>query len=140
MIALDTNVLIRFLVRDDEKQAQAVYARFKQAESARETLFVPLLVVLETIWVLESAYDQSRQEILDSLDELKRMAILKFEKDPVLQSLLAEGKKNSCDLSDLLIALTAKSCGCTGALTFDKQASKFPFFQLLATSRNLPPS
>ena len=57
MIALDTNVLVRFLVRDDEKQAQIVYARFKQAESAREVLFVSLLVVLETIWVLESAYD-----------------------------------------------------------------------------------
>ena len=81
MIALDTNVIVRFLVRDDEKQAQVVYARFKQAESAHEVLFISLLVVLETIWVLESAYAKSRKEILDAFDELKSMPILEFEKD-----------------------------------------------------------
>jgi len=131
VIALDTNVIVRFLVRDDEKQAQVVYARFKQAESAREALFVPLLVVLETIWVLESAYAKSRKEILDSFDELKSMPILEFEKDQVLQSWLSEGSKSNADLSDLLIALAAQSCGCSGGITFDKKASKFPFFRLL---------
>lgn len=132
MIALDTNVLIRFLVRDDEKQAQIVYARFKQAESAREVLFVPLLVVLETLWVLESAYDESRNDILDSFDELKSMPILEFEKAQVVQSLLSEGRKSNADLSDLLIALAAQSCGCSGGFTFDKKAAKYPFFRLLA--------
>lgn len=131
MIALDTNVLIRFLVRDDEKQAQIVYARFKQAESAREALFVPLLVALETIWVLESAYDRSRQDILDAFDDLKSMPILEFEKVQVLQSLLAAGRKSNADLADLLIALTAQSCGCTSGFTFDKKAARFPFFRLL---------
>jgi len=131
VIALDTNVLVRFLVRDDEKQAQLVYARFKQAESAREVLFVPLLVVLETIWVLESAYDKSRDEILDSFDELKNMPILEFEKVQVIHSLLSDGRKNNVDLSDLLLALSAQSCGCTGGITFNKKASKFPFFRLL---------
>ena len=57
MIALDTNVIIRFLVRDDEKQAKTVYARLKKAEATRERLFIPLLVLLETIWVLDSAYN-----------------------------------------------------------------------------------
>ena len=131
MIALDTNVLIRFLVRDDENQAQIVYTRFKQAESAREALFVPLLVVLETIWVLESAYDRSRQEILDAFDALKSMPILEFEKVQVLHSLLSAGRKHNADLADLLIALAAQSCGCDGGFTFDKKAAKFPFFRLL---------
>ena len=131
MIALDTNVLVRFLVRDDEKQARIVYARFKQAEAVRESLFIPLLVVLETIWVLESAYDKSRKEILDSFDELKSMTILEFEKVSVLQAWVDEGRRGTVDLSDLLIALTAQCSGCSGAMTFDRKASKFPFFQLL---------
>ena len=131
MIALDTNVIVRFLVRDDEKQAQAVYARFKQAEAGRETLFVPLLVVLETIWVLESAYDKPRKDILDSFDELNSMPILEFEKTQVLQNLLSEGRKSNADLSDLLIALAAQSCGCSGGITFDKKLTKFAFFRLL---------
>jgi len=131
VIALDTNVLVRFLVRDDEKQAQAVFARFKRAEQTRETLLVPLLVVLETIWVLESAYDKSRREILDALEDLTMLPILEFEKQAVVGRLLEEGRRNPCDLPDLLIALSAQAGGCGSCLTFDRQASKHPFFQLL---------
>ncbi len=87
--------------------------------------------MLETIWVLESAYDRSRNEILDTFDELKSMPILEFEKVQVLQSLRSEGRKNNTDLADLLIALAAQSCGCTGGFTFDKKVAKFPFFRLL---------
>jgi predicted nucleic-acid-binding protein len=130
-MALDTNVLVRFLVRDEEKQARAVYARFKQAEAARETLFVPLLVVLETLWVLESAYERGRDDILDALEELKNMPILAFEKEPVLQQLLTEGRKSQVELPDLLIALAAKSSGCAGVLTFDRKASRYPLFRLM---------
>ena len=52
MKALDTNVLVRFLVKDDEQQAKTVYRLFKQAESKAEAFFIPILVVLETVWVL----------------------------------------------------------------------------------------
>lgn len=131
MIALDTNVIVRFLVRDDEKQARAVYARFRQAESARESLFVSLLVVLETIWVLESAYDKSRLAILESFDELQSMPILEFEGAQVVQQWRSEARKSNADLSDLLIAFAAQSSGCSEGITFDKKASKFPFFRLL---------
>jgi len=46
MKALDTNVLVRFLVRDNEQQAETIYRAFKQVESDKEVLFVPLLVSL----------------------------------------------------------------------------------------------
>ncbi len=131
MIALDTNVIIRFLVRDDAKQAKAVYARFKKAEVARERLFIPLLVLLETLWVLESAYEMSRNNILDALEDLRRMPIFDFEADRVLDLLLTSGRKTSSDLSDLLISHSAECSGCDTVLTFDKKASKQPLFQLL---------
>ena len=131
MIALDTNILIRFLVEDDAKQAHAVHARFKQAEAARERLFVPLLVVLETIWVLETAYEVPREDILNALEKLRGMAILEFEANDAVRQFLAEGRRCGADLPDLLIAHAAKAAGCDGAMTFDKKASKLPFFHLL---------
>jgi len=67
MKALDTNVLIRFLVADDEKQANQVRLLFKQAESDQQKLYVPILVVLEMLWVLESVYKISRHQNLDAL-------------------------------------------------------------------------
>ena len=131
MVALDTNVIVRFLVRDDEQQAQAVYRRFKQAEAERAVLFVPLMVVLELIWVLESAYDKSRREIIAAIQDLRRMPVLGFENDDALQHVLLQAEKSKVDLSDLLIAQVAQSSGCEKGLTFDKAAAKLPFFTLL---------
>ena len=129
--ALDTNVLVRFLVRDDEKQARSVYRLFTQAESEKETLFVPPLVVLETIWVLDSVYEIPRREILDSVDALLRMPVLEFEAQPAIQSFVSSGRETNLDLSDALIAATAKYSGCKRVLTFDKRASKQGLFEHL---------
>ena len=132
MKALDTNILVRFLTGDDELQAQSVYLIFKQAEAEKKELFVPLLVVLEMIWVLESVYHISRADILDALQDLLLMPILKFDQQPVLHQLLHAAQENRYDLSDLLIALATKINGCDSVLTFDKKASKFKLFELLA--------
>ena len=131
MRALDTNVLVRFLMRDDERQAETIYRIFKQAESDKEVLFVPLLVVLETVWVLDSVYVIPRQEIIDSINELLLMPILEFEKQPAIQSFISSARETKMDLSDLLIAHSAKFSGCECVLTFDKRASNFGLFELL---------
>ncbi len=131
MKALDTNVLVRFLVRDDERQAEIIYRIFKQAESDRDVLFVPLLVVLETVWVLESVYKISRQEILNSITELVLMPILEFESQSAILSSVSSAKETKMDLSDLLIAHSAKCSSCECVLTFDKRASNSVVFELL---------
>lgn len=131
MKALDTNVLVRFLVRDDKKQAEIVYRLFKRAESRNEPFFVPLLVVLETIWVLESVYEIPREEIRASLQKLLLMPILIFEAQSALQRTLSSAQTNKTDLADLLIAHSAKFSNCDGVLTFDKKASKFALFEQL---------
>jgi len=131
MKAIDTNVLVRFLVRDDELQAKAIYSIFKQAEADKEEFWVPLLVVLETLWVLESVYEIPRQQILDSMSELLLMPILKFENQSAIQRFIFSGREGKIDLSDLLIAHSAKSSGCKCVLTFDKSASKFELFELI---------
>ncbi|MCE2449311.1 MAG: type II toxin-antitoxin system VapC family toxin [Candidatus Latescibacteria bacterium] len=123
MKALDTNVLVRFLVRDDKKQAEIVYRLFKRAEGKNEPFFVPLLVVLEN--------EISREEIRTSLQELLLMPILIFEAQSALQRTLSSAQTNKIDLADLLIAHSAKFSNCDGVLTFDKKASKFALFEQL---------
>ena len=131
MKALDTNVLVRFLVRDDEQQSKAVYRKFKQTEADKEVLFIPALVVLETVWVLESVYEVTRQEILNSLDQLTLMPILEFEAQSAIRSFVASARENKADLSDLLIAHYARVAGCECVITFDKTASNLELFELL---------
>lgn len=134
MIAVDTSILVRFLVRDNEKQAQAADARFKRAETTREQIHDSLPVVLETIWVLESAYGLSRSEILDGLRDLKRMPILAFSRETAVERFLEEGSKTNVDLADVLIAVDIQESGCEACLTFDKKATQHAGFKWLESS------
>ena len=131
MKAIDTNVLVRFLVKDDALQAQTIYSIFKQAEVDKEEFRVPLLVVLETLWVLESVYEIPRKEIIDAINELLLMPILKFENQSTIHGFIFSARKGNIDLSDPLIAHSAKSAGCECVLTFDKRASGFELFELI---------
>ena len=134
MKALDTNVLVRFLLRDDQRQAALVRERFKAAEASDERFYISLPVLLKTIWVLESAYSVSREEIVDVFNDLLRMPILAFEARDTLQDFVssASSVSSGIDLADLLIGLAARSAGCDGVLTFDKQAAKSDLFELMA--------
>jgi predicted nucleic-acid-binding protein len=131
MIAIDTNVLVRFLVGDDEKQSEKVYKIFKDTETKKSQVYVPLLVILEVIWVLESAYEIDREDIINSLDQLILMPIFEFEKLSVIQNLIPDAKTSNFDLSDLLIAHSSDYAGCKMVITFDKRASKHRLFELL---------
>ncbi len=128
---IDTNILVRFLVSDDDQQAQQVYRLFKKAETQKTEFFVPLVVVLELIWVLESAYGIVREEILESIGDLLLMPILQFEHVVTLQQFILTAQGTRYDLSDLLIGQVAKDQGCQGVLTFDKKASASLLFELV---------
>ena len=131
MIALDTNILVRLLVKDDDEQSRIVFKRFKTAEKNNETLFIPLLVVLELILVLNSVYDCGREEVVSAIEKLTMMPIIRFEKLEVIHELIKYGKNTSIDFSDLLICNSAIFSGCKKVITFDKNASKYQSLVLL---------
>jgi len=131
MKAIDTNVLVRFLVKDDEAQANLVQKKFKEAEEGRKSFYVPLLVLLETIWVLESVYEIQRNALVDAINDLTLMPVIEFEAMPAIQSFIFSAKKTTADLPDLLIGHSARHSGCEIVLTFDKKASKTKLFEIL---------
>ncbi len=129
MKGIDTNILVRFLVGDDRIQTKKVYTLFKKAEAEKQELLVPLLVVLELIWVLESVYNISREDILDAIRDLLLMPVLKFEHQSALQQFVHNAQGNTYDLADILIAHSAKAQGCDTVITFDKKASRYKLFE-----------
>jgi predicted nucleic-acid-binding protein len=131
MKALDTNVLVRFLVKDDEKQAAKIYSIFKQAESDNIVFWISSLVVLETIWVLESVYNEEQDEILNAIGEILLMPIFKFESQAAIRQFIFYARIYKLDLSDALIGCSARQSGCDKVLTFDKKASKLDLFELI---------
>ncbi len=134
MKAIDTNVLVRFLVNDDPAQAEQVRQLFADAEQQRAVLFLPLLVLLETIWVLESAYEVQRPDLIDALDDLLLLPILQFEQRDAVQATLAMATTHCVDLPDMLIAQSARKSGCEQVLTFDRKAARSDVFELLSAA------
>lgn len=131
MKALDTNILVRFLTGDDPEQAQIVLDTFTSAEKEKTKLFVPVAVILETVWVLESAYEIPRDEIIEAISDLLLLPILEFEQHNAIPKLAVTARKVNTDLSDLLIGLVSRECGCDKVLTFDKKASRSEYFELI---------
>lgn len=132
MQAIDTNVLVRLLVRDDQDQSTKVYRLLKTAEQKQKQVFVSHLVVLETAWVLKSNYHKSRDDIILALDSLIKLPVLFFENKETIESLIDTAKRSNFDLADIFIVEIARHHACKCVWTFDKKASKHGFFQLLS--------
>jgi predicted nucleic-acid-binding protein len=131
MNALDTNVLVRFLVQDDEKQAQVVNQLLKDAETQQQTYYVSNVVVLELMWVLKAAYDVPRDAIVGAISELLSMVTLEFQDQTVVRDFTISAQNNTYDLSDLFIGQVAQHAKCETTLTFDKKAAKSTLFSKL---------
>ena len=131
MKALDTNVLVRFLVQDDIKQSEKVNQLFTRAEQSKQPLLVTSLVVLELIWVLDAVYSVDRNDIIHALNELLTMPVIEFENQGMLRSFVNVAQDSNLDLSDILIAQSGFIQGCDATITFDKKAAKFELFERL---------
>jgi predicted nucleic-acid-binding protein len=124
MIALDTNVLIRFLVEDDAAQSQRAARLVDRAIDASESLFVSDIVLAETAWVLTRAYGISKTELLRVLRQLQAAKHLQFESSDVLAHALDVWEAGKGDFSDYLILSRAQANGCEAVATFDKALLK----------------
>ena len=120
MIALDTNVLVRFLV-DDDKARSARAARLIERTVARdETFFVSDIVICETVWVLLSAYRVPRTEVGELLGQLFTAAHLSFRDVDGLMRALQAFVAGKGDFADYVIQEHARTAGCTDVATFDR--------------------
>ena len=118
MIALDTNVLIRFLVEDDEAQSRRATKLIEGAVARDEQLFVSDIVMCETVWVLSSAYGFSRDEIVDALSQLLRARSVVFNSADSIARALDAYRKEKGDFADYLIREHARSAGADTVATF----------------------
>jgi predicted nucleic-acid-binding protein len=126
MIAVDTNVLVRYLVQDDPRQSAQAAKIIEQARAGG--IFVSHIVMCELVWVLSFSYDVPRKDIASLLHQLRRAAGVVFESPDQLQGAIASYESGRGDLADYLIAERAIARGCSGVATFDKALQNDPRF------------
>lgn len=126
MIALDTNILVRYLTEDDAEQAARAAALFEEAVERDERLFVPHIVLCELVWVLASAYHRPRKDIVAALKGLLSAAQLNVEDAELAHRALARYATGPADFADYLIGERAMAAGCDEVATFDRKLAGEP--------------
>ena len=131
MIALDTNLLVRLLVNDDERQAAKVEVWLAKQASPARPAWVDHVVLCELAWVLERSYSYQRDEVNVCIAALLQHKSLKVESPELVRQALAQHASQSADFSDYLLAARAQAEGYSPVLTFDKKAAKSGTHELL---------
>ena len=86
MLGVDTNVLVRYLTRDDQPQYEKARRMIDREVAKGEPVLVSLLVLLETEWVLRSRYEMAKVNIVTSFSALLDTADLTFEDGPSVET------------------------------------------------------
>ena len=133
MAALDTNILVRFLVEDDPAQLAAAKKLIAKCIRAGVKLFVPVTVSLELESVLRSNFGFGKFAVVQTLSQLLSSAELSFESEGAVEVALALYGQGAADYSDCLHVALASGAGEHPFWTFDQAASKVDGARLLAT-------
>jgi predicted nucleic-acid-binding protein len=121
MIAVDTNVLVRFVVRDDARQTCRARRLLERLQSEGGRAYVSDIVLCELVWVLERSYRVARSEIADVLARLIRARPLTFDSTERIAGAIQSYGQGKGDFADYLIREHAVARDCDCVVTFDRQ-------------------
>jgi predicted nucleic-acid-binding protein len=126
MLAVDTNVLVRLLARNDADQVHAAEAFISKGA------WVSHLVLAETLWVLDSVYDRSRTQIATAIQMLLNHRELSLQDADVVTAALDHYRRRSAvEFSDCLVVEIARKAGHLPVATFDRNFAKLDDVQRL---------
>ena len=128
MLGIDANVLVRFLVRDNEAQFEKARKLIKREVSAGRRVFVSQLVLPETEWLLHSRYDLPKIEIIGVISSLLDATDVQFEDEAAIEEAMFVWKDSTANFADCLIGARNRRLGCRVTATFDAKASSLPGF------------
>jgi predicted nucleic-acid-binding protein len=131
MLGIDTNVLVRFLVGDDQEQFERARRLIKREVHNAEPIVISRAVLLETEWVLRSRYELPKEEIIAALSSLLDSVELQIEDEPSVEQAVFNWKDSNVEFADCLINAHNLALGCRATATFDGRAAKLAGFVAL---------
>ncbi|AKG20353.1 PIN domain-containing protein [Calothrix sp. 336/3] len=129
MIGVDTNILVRYLTKDDEQQWQKAVEIIEGGEQC----FIANIVLCELVWVLRGKpYEFSRSEIGKTIEMMLQCPVFELENSSVVYQALHRFQQGKADFSDYLIGAIAQQLGCSKTVTFDRNLADNKGFKLLS--------
>ncbi len=132
MTGLDTNVLVRYIVQDDAKQAQLATRYIEKNCTPENPGRINVVVLCELVWVLSRGYKYERQSVAAVLREMLAAPELSMEQDEAVWQALRLYERGTAGFADYLIGILNHRAGASPTITFDKKAAQESFFELLS--------
>ncbi len=123
MIGLDTNVLVRYLVQDDRRQAAKAAQVIEEECSETRPGFVATIVIAELVWVLESCYGSTKTEIVAVIQRILRTKQLVVQDAETVWKAVRLFDSSKADFADCLIERVGATHECEYTSTFDRHAA-----------------
>lgn len=131
MIGLDTNVLARYIVRDDAAQAALADRCVEDVCTREQPGFVSQIVLAELAWVLVRGYGYTREAVGEVISTLLSSEELQVQGMPAVRAALAACLSGKADFADSLIGAIHAQAGCDTTWTFDRKAAQLSTHSLL---------
>ena len=122
-VGIDSNVLLRVLLRDDAPQADRAQRLLETECSRSQTAFVNRAVLFEAIWTLARGYRYSRRQLSDAVEIMLSSPDLIIEDRDAVAEALDLYAFARADLADVLIGVLTRRAGCGTTYTFDRRAA-----------------
>jgi predicted nucleic-acid-binding protein len=129
MIGIDTNVLIRYIVRDEPGQSAAATRYLEKHVSKRNPAYISQIVLCEIVWVLKRAYGYDKKVILQVIRQILGTKEFMVENAECARQAFQDYQNGEADFSDYLIGLSNRFHGCDYTVTFDRKAAPHPAFR-----------
>jgi len=130
MIGLDTNVLVRYLTQDDPIQSLKATEIIDRRLTEGNPGFVSIVAMVETVWVLDRAYNLAAHEIAAAVEGMLQADVLVVEYEQEVFTAMIALKEGQGSFADAIIAALGAKAGCSCTLTFDHKALRLPGFEL----------
>ena len=131
MIGLDSNVLLRYIVQDDPRQADAATRLIEDGCTTEDPAYIGAVVLAELAWVLRGPYGYDRLQVAAVLRQILRTIEFVVEEPTVAWAALAEFESGSADFADCWIGNCNRARGCRCTYTFDFKAARGSHFALV---------
>ena len=130
MIAVDTNILVRYITNDDKEQALLATTLLDSYIGKEKSIFINI-VLCELVWVLVRGYKYQKEDIIKTLKLLLSSIEFEFENHELAFLAVIEYEKAEADFSDILIGLLNHYRNCSVTYSFDQKALKLKYFKKL---------
>ena len=123
---IDANVILRYLTQDPPGMAEKALKVFTDAKKGRVTLLISSLTVAEVVWVLESYYGHSKNQISETLTHFLLCDGLEVESLDLLIGALNLYQEKNIDFADAVLASRALRKGPASIYSFDHHFNRIP--------------